>query len=191
MDNLTSCPSCNRPLRVPDSLVGQTVKCPGCGENFSAVLHEEAPAPPPRRSAPEPEHFAEKDRRDEDRPVRRRYRDEEDDRPRRYRDEDDDEDDRPRRRRRRYVEHRGTLILVLGVCAWFVAPIPCGPVAWFMGSADLKEMAAGRMDPEGEGQTRAGMILGIVSTILALIGILIACSVIAFIVMVGAAAGGR
>ena len=35
-----------------------------------------------------------------------------------------------------------------------------------MGSADLKEMEAGRMDPEGRGITQAGQILGIIACIL-------------------------
>ena len=38
--------------------------------------------------------------------------------------------------------------------------------AWIMGQNDLREIKAGRMDPEGEGQTRAGWILGIIGSIL-------------------------
>ena len=54
-----------------------------------------------------------------------------------------------------------------------------------MGSKELKEMAAGRMDRSGEGITRAGQIIGIVATILAIVLISIY-----FIVFLVAAAGG-
>ena len=62
--------------------------------------------------------------------------------------------------------HRGTTILVLGILGFVVCPI-CGIVAWVMGNADLKKIAAGQMDPEGLGNTKAGRICGIISTILA------------------------
>ncbi len=67
--------------------------------------------------------------------------------------------------------HRGTMILVFGilglvVCCFF------GIVAWSMGSNDLREMDAGRMDPSGRSNTNAGRILGIVSVILPLAGLL-------------------
>lgn len=41
--------------------------------------------------------------------------------------------------------------------------MPFGIAAWVMGASDLAEIRAGRMDPSGEGTTRVGMILGIVS----------------------------
>jgi hypothetical protein len=40
-----------------------------------------------------------------------------------------------------------------------------------MGSWDLREIREGRMDPEGEGMTRAGQVCGIVATILMLLGV--------------------
>ncbi|HBI43618.1 MAG TPA: hypothetical protein DDY78_12330 [Planctomycetales bacterium] len=43
---ITTCPSCNGPLRIPDELVGQRVRCPSC----QTVFHAEAPAAP---AAPE------------------------------------------------------------------------------------------------------------------------------------------
>jgi hypothetical protein len=33
----TTCPKCSRPLRVPDKLMGQAVKCPSCLEQFTAT----------------------------------------------------------------------------------------------------------------------------------------------------------
>jgi hypothetical protein len=46
-----------------------------------------------------------------------------------------------------------------------------GIVAWVMGSADLKEMDAGTMDPSGRGNTSAGKICGMVATILLVLGL--------------------
>ena len=46
MPTQTTCPSCHRPLRVPDNLVGQNVKCPGCQTVFR-VEGESAPPPLP------------------------------------------------------------------------------------------------------------------------------------------------
>ena len=40
-----------------------------------------------------------------------------------------------------------------------------------MGSSDLKQMNAGTMNPEGQGMTQAGKILGMIATLLWIIGI--------------------
>lgn len=77
--------------------------------------------------------------------------------------------------------HRGTLILILGILS-FVCCFICGIVAWVMGNSDLRAMAEGRMDPSGEGLTKAGKICGIVSVCLtcaglAIYGILLALGV--------------
>lgn len=60
--------------------------------------------------------------------------------------------------------HRGTGILIIGILS-IVACNLLGPVAWVMGSNDLSEIRAGRMDPEGESLTQAGRILGIIGTV--------------------------
>jgi len=51
--------------------------------------------------------------------------------------------------------------------------MPLGIAAWVMGASDLSEMRAGRMDPGGMDTTRVGMILGIVSVGLAVLGIVV------------------
>ncbi len=61
--------------------------------------------------------------------------------------------------------HRGGVVLALGILGLFVCSI-CGIIAWIMGNNDLKEMAAGTMDPSGQGLTQAGRICGIVSVII-------------------------
>lgn len=68
--------------------------------------------------------------------------------------------------------HRGTLVLVLGifslVCCAICGPVSmvCGPLAWIIGAGDLKAIRSGHMDPAGESQTRAGMVMGIISSVL-------------------------
>ena len=54
---------------------------------------------------------------------------------------------------------------LLGLCC-FIFPI----LAIVMGSSDLKEMKAGRMDRSGEGLTKAGVIIGIIMLVLAVAG---------------------
>jgi len=82
--------------------------------------------------------------------------------------------------------HRGGMILTFGILG-IVCCIIFGILAWVMGDGDLKEMAAGRMDPSGEGLTKAGKILGIVGCVLAILGMVIAMATGAL----GALAGAR
>ncbi len=78
--------------------------------------------------------------------------------------------------------HRGTAILVLGIvglvvglfgsfccCIFGIVGCICGIIAWVMANKDLKEMAAGTMDPTGRGTTQAGKICGIISVILGIV----------------------
>src|SRR5262245_37497475 len=148
-----ACPSCNRQLKVPDNLIGQHVKCPGCENTFAAAVEE---APPPKESYREE-------------PPRREPREDLVDNPRprkRHRDDEDFDSDLPRRARKDYAPHRGTLILVLGILSLTGASILTGIPAWILGNQDLKEIRAGRMDPEGESNTNIGRILGMVSTLM-------------------------
>lgn len=82
-----------------------------------------------------------------------------------------------RRSRRRYLApHRGGMILTFGILG-IIGPWLCTPLwffsilAWIMGHADLKEIREGRMDPEGEGMTKAGWIMGIIGTVLLVFGV--------------------
>lgn len=61
--------------------------------------------------------------------------------------------------------HRGNQVLTYGILG-FVCCFLFGIAAWAMGAKDLSEMRTGVMDPRGRGLTQAGMIIGIVSTIL-------------------------
>jgi hypothetical protein len=48
-------------------------------------------------------------------------------------------------------------------------------VAWVMGHADLREMRRGLMDESGMSLTQAGMILGMIYTILGLLFMALLC----------------
>ncbi len=65
---------------------------------------------------------------------------------------------------RRKTPHRGGTILTLGILGLVLCGA-CGIAAWVMAAEDLKQMRAGRMDRSGEGLTRAGMVLGIISVV--------------------------
>ena len=136
MSNVINCPKCERQLRVPDELIGQSVKCPSCGETFTAELSKKEPPPPsssPSRPTPRP-----RDEDEDDRPSRRR--------PIRRDDDDYDED----RRSRRLTPHRGDMIQIMGILAFIPVmglPFILGPIAWVMGNTDLAEMDAGRIGP--------------------------------------------
>jgi hypothetical protein len=161
MQEIINCPGCRRKLQIPDTLVGHDVQCPTCSATFQATLD---PTPAPPRPEPDPADYREEPF---ERPSSRRRR-------RRYDEDNDFDEDRVRRRRRDVEPHRGSLVLVLGILS-IVLPfvgIVLGPIAWILGSQDLSEIHAGRMDPEGEGSTSAGRICGIIGTILHIVGVL-------------------
>jgi len=87
------------------------------------------------------------------------------------------------------------MILVFGIIS-IVMCSPLGPFAWIMGRSDLKLMDAGIKDPNGKGLTLAGMVLGIISTILLVLGFIIFLVYILIVVILGiglaagAASGG-
>ena len=84
--------------------------------------------------------------------------------------------------------HRGTLILILGILSLTACGLFTGIPAWIMGKGDLEKINGGMMDPEGLGTTKAGMICGIISTILGLLCIGF-YAVILIIAAAGAAVG--
>jgi predicted Zn finger-like uncharacterized protein len=171
MPTTVDCPSCNRKLRIPDELLGKKVKCPTCGNAFTASaapsadpMEEEAPPPSPRRAAAPP-------------PPEEEYQDEP---------AEEQGEERPSRRRRSRKEpHRGTLILILGILGLVTLP-PLGTAAWLMGNHDLKEIDAGRMDSEGRGATNAGRICGMIATILMIVYLVCGCAVGMMIIIAAA-----
>ncbi len=76
-------------------------------------------------------------------------------------------------------KHRGALILVLGILSLVMCGLFTAIPAWIMGGKDLKEMDAGAMDPSGRGLTNAGRILGMIVTILSIIGFIVVIALFA------------
>ena len=84
------------------------------------------------------------------------------------------------------VDHRGTAVLVLGILGLVLCVI-CSIIAWVMANEDLRQMAEGRMDPSGEGITKAGKILAIVAVVLNAIGLVFFLLAVVGAVTMGAA----
>lgn len=66
---------------------------------------------------------------------------------------------------------KATTVLILGI----LGIVCCGllaPVAWFMGTKELEEIAAGRSPAAGEGLAKAGKIMGIIGTVLLVLGVI-------------------
>jgi hypothetical protein len=148
MADVVECPQCHRQLRLPDGLLGQVAKCPACAMTF--VIGEE----PPPSAAPEPAAVPP--------PVEA---------PAPRRQFDDDDAPPVRRARRDMTPHRGGVILTFGILSLVCGcmGIIFGPAAWTMANADMAEIHAGRMDPEGESLTQAGRICGIIGTAISVI----------------------
>src|SRR5512132_1282143 len=64
-----------------------------------------------------------------------------------------------------------TTALILGIVSVLCCQI-LGPVAWYLGNKELQAIRAGAAPITGEGSAKAGMILGIIGTILFALSIL-------------------
>jgi len=60
---------------------------------------------------------------------------------------------------------RATTSLVLGILGFLCCQL-CAPFAWYMGKQELAAIRAGTSPASGEGSAKAGMILGLIGTIL-------------------------
>lgn len=152
-----TCTGCGRQLRVPDAHAGKQARCPACGQ--ICPIPQSSPGndnlPPPSPSpvgpsvtppGPSPNPFADQASPQSQSPFSS---------PNPY---------QPPGYAGGVFQgapHRGGLILTFGLLGFFCC-IFFGIAAWIMGNEDLNAMRAGRMDPSGEGLTRAGMILGII-----------------------------
>ncbi|MSU77650.1 MAG: hypothetical protein EXS16_06090 [Gemmataceae bacterium] len=159
MAQLIPCPDCKKQLQVPDELLGKLVQCPECRQTFTARLPEDvipstgtttSPSPPPAPWQSD----------DSKPPPKKRRRDDDD--------KEDDDRDRERGRhpiKRNFMPHKGEMILIFGLMSLILPAFSVifGLMAWIMGGSDLREMREGRMDPNGEGMTQAGRIMGMVS----------------------------
>lgn len=69
-------------------------------------------------------------------------------------------------------DSQATTILVLGILSLVLCQI-LGPIAWVMGNSELAGIDAGRRPPQNRGTAQAGRILGIISTVLLIIGVVV------------------
>ncbi len=209
---IAPCPKCDTRLSVLPTDVGVDIQCPSCETVFKA-LRADAPPPPDAGAKGKGKGSSalvklgsgskKDDDDDDDRPStkkksRRGDDDDDDDRPskrrssRRGDDDDDDDDDRPSRRRRSRrgggwsQPHRGVMLLVFALLGWVVCLI-FAIVAWVMASNDLKEIEAGRMDPEGQGLTQAAKVVSMIACIVALVGVVLYCGFAMLAIVAGAA----
>ena len=67
-------------------------------------------------------------------------------------------------------DSQATTVLVLGILSLVVCQI-LGPIAWVMGNNELAGIDAGRRPSQNRGTAQAGRILGIISTVLMIIGV--------------------
>jgi hypothetical protein len=208
MAETIECVHCKTPLRLPEQFFGQDVRCPSCKKTFAAQKPggsqttqpvDEAPPLPPtpiRSEAPA-----------DDRPPPRRQRDDDEDYPRSSRPRPDRYDDM-----RRYPQgDRSGMVLALGIISVVFVLISCvaaaviyvvpigviglgtGIAAWILGRKDLAAIANGERDPNGQGLTNAGMICGIIGTIINGLIVLLQCLgiVVVAVMFLGVAAGAK
>ena|SRR5215204_1870423 len=83
---------------------------------------------------------------------------------------------------------QGTTILVLGIVGIFFTI--CAPIAWYLGSRALKEIRASGMTYNNQQQIVIGRTLGIIFSILAIIGLVLAVFFV-IIAVVTASQGAR
>lgn len=126
MPELIQCPKCGRKLKVPETLQGKSVKCPGCQGVFTAKFgadEDEEEIPRARRRAPEPED--EDDEEEAAARPRRRPVAEDDDAD----EEDEQDEERPRRKRlkrRRRSERPWGIVIAPAICMLIAAIIGLG-----------------------------------------------------------------
>jgi hypothetical protein len=164
----TSCPACRQPLRLPNYVPGQQIKCPTCQSTFvpfasvqqpanSLTLTTPAASPPPYQtvSPAAGDKFTEKNPNDLQ-PIIRPP-------PAKTADFEDEFVFRPRPK---IAPHRSTLVFVLGIVSvgllvFFGLGFATGIPAWIIGTADVKKMRAGVMDRSGLAMTNVGRHVGL------------------------------
>src|SRR5579871_6209283 len=133
-----TCPYCKKALRIPESLLGQSVKCPSCQNTFTTAEQEPVvTATRPARIRPNSEFSSESPRRASDvddldnRPRRR---------SRRRSDDFDEETDFPRRPSRRARAKEAVLAPGIALLAIGILGLIYGlwNAAWVFGGHDVE-----------------------------------------------------
>ena len=73
---------------------------------------------------------------------------------------------------------QATTILILGICGLVLCPI-LGPFAWSMGNKALREVDASQGQLGGREMVNVGRILGIVATVILILGFLVGILLVA------------
>lgn len=163
-----ACPYCSKILKTKDDKAGLRAACPGCGAEVAVPVAASSPDTVLDVEVVESEAGAEKACPMCGSKIRAAAR------KCRYCGEVLDG------RRSRVAPHRGVTILVLGLVSWFLCAVCglfgviCGAIAYSMGTHDLKEMDAGRMDDEGRTLTQIGRIVALLQIILSVLMIVVA-----------------
>lgn len=150
MSDIIVCPACERKVQLPREYLGRSVQCPECKQTFLAgdpatgiATEPDTPVVPslagaPLAGAPVPRYPAHYD--------------------------DEPFDDWGVRRPQLRHDHGG-VVLALGIMSIVLG---CGvgtifgPIAYFIGSSDLRAIDNGEMDPSNRSMVQAGRIIGAV-----------------------------
>lgn len=77
----------------------------------------------------------------------------------------------------RYPEaSQATTALALGIICLFINIL--SPFAWWIGQRELEAIDAGRRSPENRGTAKVGKILGIIGTVLLILGVLLIIAIL-------------
>ena len=85
-------------------------------------------------------------------------------------------------------DSQATTILVLGILSLVLCQV-LGPFAWVMGNNEIQAIDAGRRPPQNRGTAQAGRILGIISTVLMAIGIVVLVVMVLFVGVAAVSSG--
>jgi hypothetical protein len=153
------CTGCDHTLRVGDEHAGKKARCPNCGTIVSVPSAGAAPSTPATEDpfGGETEHVAEpaKPIADLQEPSSNPY--------------ESPRDPVGVTPFGHLKPHRGGMVLTFGILGLLCCG-PLGIVAWVMGASDLREIREGKMDPSGRGLTQGGMILGIIASVILILG---------------------
>jgi len=199
MATVFSCPGCRVDFPVPDSLVGQQVRCPSCRKLYQSDS-QGLTSPPPTEVPSTPTEAITQDELPASARVISDPLGEFISCP--ICDEkisghslvcplcQEPVDHRPRWQRRDVVPHRSGVILSLGIfslimvlaafCPVFSGVgVGLGAAAWMMGNNDLARILRGEMDPDGQMTTKSGRNCGIIGVILNTLAMLTCFALIA------------
>jgi hypothetical protein len=142
MNDVIVCPACERKVQLPREYLGRSVQCPECRHTFLAgdpatsIVSDDGPAVPSMPAALPPRYPA-------------------------HYEEDEPYDDWGVRRPQLRHDHGG-VVLALGIISIVVVcfgPI-LGPIAFFLGSSDLRAIDRGEMETHNRSMVQAGRIIG-------------------------------